>query len=249
MRRSCYLDDCDGRRTTSISYGISTTTITTTAAAPATPGIDDDITPTFCCAPATCRIRRRRRSRILVTSEKPSRRSILSAATWKVAVIAVSVMSLFSSAPAIRRCAAFSSVASSRIRRPSSSSSSAGRARTLSSTTVQQEHVELRHAEFGVAAPQDSAKHHHKHSPVLLLHGLLGNKRNFASVATSLSSQLDKKRRVFGLDLRNHGMFMNSVREVYCLRPRIYSLDCVVFLLCVVVVSRFAIPIIYLRSK
>jgi pimeloyl-ACP methyl ester carboxylesterase len=41
--------------------------------------------------------------------------------------------------------------------------------------------------------------------PVLLLHGLLGSKRNFASLGSSLASQLDKKRRILAMDLRNHG--------------------------------------------
>jgi pimeloyl-ACP methyl ester carboxylesterase len=41
--------------------------------------------------------------------------------------------------------------------------------------------------------------------PVLFLHGLLGNKRNFATIARSLSGQLQKQRRIVGLDLRNHG--------------------------------------------
>ena len=37
------------------------------------------------------------------------------------------------------------------------------------------------------------------------LHGLLGNKRNFASLASSLSSQLDIPRPIYTIDLRNHG--------------------------------------------
>jgi esterase len=41
--------------------------------------------------------------------------------------------------------------------------------------------------------------------PVVLLHGLLGSKRNFASLATSLSAQLETPRRILGVDLRNHG--------------------------------------------
>lgn len=40
----------------------------------------------------------------------------------------------------------------------------------------------------------------------LFLHGLLGNKRNFASIGTSLSQQIQTPRRLIGLDLRNHGM-------------------------------------------
>jgi pimeloyl-ACP methyl ester carboxylesterase len=38
-----------------------------------------------------------------------------------------------------------------------------------------------------------------------MLHGLLGSKRNFASLATSLSAQLEAPRRILGVDLRNHG--------------------------------------------
>ena len=41
--------------------------------------------------------------------------------------------------------------------------------------------------------------------PVILLHGLLGQKRNFASIGTSLAMQLEHKRRIFAVDLRNHG--------------------------------------------
>jgi esterase len=41
--------------------------------------------------------------------------------------------------------------------------------------------------------------------PVVLLHGLLGNKRNFQTVASSLGAQLESPRRIVGVDLRNHG--------------------------------------------
>ena len=37
------------------------------------------------------------------------------------------------------------------------------------------------------------------------MHGLLGSKRNFASLAQSLSAQLTNKRRIIAVDLRNHG--------------------------------------------
>lgn len=42
-------------------------------------------------------------------------------------------------------------------------------------------------------------------TPVLFLHGLLGSKRNFATCASMLARQIDKKRRIMGVDLRNHG--------------------------------------------
>jgi predicted alpha/beta-fold hydrolase len=41
--------------------------------------------------------------------------------------------------------------------------------------------------------------------PVIFLHGLLGNKRNFSSIARSLYGRLKHPRRILGLDLRNHG--------------------------------------------
>lgn len=58
--------------------------------------------------------------------------------------------------------------------------------------------VSLPYVEFSTGA--DSS-----HPPVVFLHGLLGNKRNFASVATSLAAQLQRPRRILALDLRNHG--------------------------------------------
>jgi len=49
--------------------------------------------------------------------------------------------------------------------------------------------------------PQNS-----RHStPVLFLHGLLGSKRNFESLGKMLGTQLEEKRRILGVDLRNHG--------------------------------------------
>jgi esterase len=42
-------------------------------------------------------------------------------------------------------------------------------------------------------------------TPVVFLHGLLGSKRNFASLATMLGVQLTTPRVIYGVDLRNHG--------------------------------------------
>lgn len=49
---------------------------------------------------------------------------------------------------------------------------------------------------------EDTSK---QYPPVILLHGLLGQKRNLASLGASLHSQLKKKRDVYAVDLRNHG--------------------------------------------
>lgn len=49
--------------------------------------------------------------------------------------------------------------------------------------------------------------------PVLLLHGLLGNKRNFSTIGASLASQLKTKRRIIAVDLRNHGENTFDKRE------------------------------------
>eukprot|EP00571_Detonula_confervacea_P016430 CAMPEP_0172302532 /NCGR_PEP_ID=MMETSP1058-20130122/4225_1 /TAXON_ID=83371 /ORGANISM="Detonula confervacea, Strain CCMP 353" /LENGTH=408 /DNA_ID=CAMNT_0013013047 /DNA_START=24 /DNA_END=1250 /DNA_ORIENTATION=+ len=59
--------------------------------------------------------------------------------------------------------------------------------------------VELQYSEFLPASAESS------HAPVIFLHGLLGNKRNFASLASSLSTQLQNPRPIYALDLRNHG--------------------------------------------
>lgn len=59
--------------------------------------------------------------------------------------------------------------------------------------------VQLSYSEF---QPSSSSS---QHPPVILLHGLLGNKRNFASLASSLSTQLQNPRSIYTVDLRNHG--------------------------------------------
>ena len=67
-----------------------------------------------------------------------------------------------------------------------------------SSTSLHEATVALQWMDFH--SPSSTSE-----SPVLLLHGLLGSKRNFASLAASLGNQLEKERRIIGVDLRNHG--------------------------------------------
>ena len=64
--------------------------------------------------------------------------------------------------------------------------------------------VNLQYIEF---SSDDKSKNTQRsiHEPVIILHGLLGSKRNFSSLGTSLSKQLKKHRRIFAVDLRNHG--------------------------------------------
>ncbi|CAB9527296.1 Protein ABHD11 [Seminavis robusta] len=53
--------------------------------------------------------------------------------------------------------------------------------------------------------PSSSASSTNTGTPVVILHGLLGSKRNFATLAKSLGNRLDLKRRILAVDLRNHG--------------------------------------------
>ena len=72
---------------------------------------------------------------------------------------------------------------------------------SIQSTVYSQEDiVQLSYTEF-----QPTSSSTTTHPPVILLHGLLGNKRNFASLASSLSSQLQNPRAIYTVDLRNHG--------------------------------------------
>ena len=65
-------------------------------------------------------------------------------------------------------------------------------------TPIELEYVEYTHASVHLEQMHDA--------PVILLHGLLGSKRNFSTVGSSLSRQLSRtKRRILALDLRNHG--------------------------------------------
>lgn len=72
-------------------------------------------------------------------------------------------------------------------------------------STVTDLNVKLRHLDY-CKETADSKEN----TPVIFLHGLLGNKRNFASIGASLGSQLKIPRRLIGLDLRNHGMYCTS---------------------------------------
>lgn len=74
---------------------------------------------------------------------------------------------------------------------------------SIQSTVYSQDDiVQLSYNEF---QPTSSSTTSTTNPPVILLHGLLGNKRNFASLASSLSSQLQKPRAIYTVDLRNHG--------------------------------------------
>lgn len=70
--------------------------------------------------------------------------------------------------------------------------------------------VSLKHIEFSTHQQQQpettTKKSTTSKSPVIFLHGLLGNKRNFATIGRSLNIQLQHQRKIYGLDLRNHGM-------------------------------------------
>ena len=75
-------------------------------------------------------------------------------------------------------------------------------------TLTEQDHVpvQLQLVEYsGDMNQRGAASRENDAPPVLLLHGLLGSKRNFASLGTALAQQLVKKRKVLALDLRNHG--------------------------------------------
>jgi len=65
--------------------------------------------------------------------------------------------------------------------------------------------ISLEWIEFYAPATEDDEMPEEQQAPVLFLHGLLGSKRNFATCANMLARQIDKKRRIIGVDLRNHG--------------------------------------------
>mmetsp|Transcript_2592 Transcript_2592/g.4063 ORF Transcript_2592/g.4063 Transcript_2592/m.4063 type:complete len:380 (+) Transcript_2592:118-1257(+) len=71
--------------------------------------------------------------------------------------------------------------------------------------------VELEHAEYeAMGVPKGNGR---ELEPVIILHGLLGSKRNFASLGSGLAKQLQKKRKIVALDLRNHGDNNHDWRE------------------------------------
>jgi esterase len=94
---------------------------------------------------------------------------------------------------------------------PSSSSSSSSSSLSVHSSLIQQGEtvLSLEWIEFfapkikTISEPEQLLEQ--QHTPVLFLHGLLGSKRNFATLGKMLGIQLDKPRRILGIDLRNHG--------------------------------------------
>lgn len=93
---------------------------------------------------------------------------------------------------------ASSSTKTTRLRYPSLLYASTTAEETASKGTDSETFVDLPHVDY--VYPEGSTA-----TPVLLLHGLLGSKRNFATLAKALGAQLDTPRRIMGVDLRNHG--------------------------------------------
>jgi pimeloyl-ACP methyl ester carboxylesterase len=52
-------------------------------------------------------------------------------------------------------------------------------------------------------------------TPVVIMHGLLGNSRNFQTWGNTLVKMLDKQRRVFAVDMRNHGASSHHTGMTY----------------------------------
>jgi len=75
----------------------------------------------------------------------------------------------------------------------------------LSSPVVEQATISLEWIEYFSPITEGDDHQQQEQIPVLFLHGLLGSKRNFATCANMLGVQLDTKRRIMGVDLRNHG--------------------------------------------
>jgi len=77
----------------------------------------------------------------------------------------------------------------------------------ISSTMLNSQAVNLKFTEFSQSSSADTSEAigQSLQPPVIILHGLLGNKRNFSSIASSLSKQLRSKRKIYVVDVRNHG--------------------------------------------
>lgn len=107
-----------------------------------------------------------------------------------------------------------SSCCSTRLFSTTSSSTSIHTTITAKSTTTTTitKAVDLKHVDYcnHVVTPfaEGTSAGSTPKPPAIFLHGLLGNKRNFASIGKSLSQQIHHPRRIVGLDLRNHGAFL-----------------------------------------
>jgi esterase len=111
-----------------------------------------------------------------------------------------------------RRVGARTPLQSSALSTTTSSVTTTDTANSASSNAA----VALKHMEYGKvdAAQNSSSSFLAKEKPAaLFLHGLLGNKRNFASIGASLSQQIASPRRLIGLDLRNHGENQHDWRD------------------------------------
>lgn len=65
--------------------------------------------------------------------------------------------------------------------------------------------VELKYTEYTKPEAASASSAANRKPPVIIVHGLLGQSRNFASIAQSLAAQLQFQRRILTVDLRNHG--------------------------------------------
>jgi pimeloyl-ACP methyl ester carboxylesterase len=73
----------------------------------------------------------------------------------------------------------------------------------LHASVIAPDVVDLKYTEY--SKPADASSSANSKPPVLIVHGLLGQSRNFASIAQSLAAQLQFQRRIIAVDLRNHG--------------------------------------------
>jgi predicted alpha/beta-fold hydrolase len=87
----------------------------------------------------------------------------------------------------------------------STTTSKASWTETSSAATTAANAVQLKHSLVVPASSSAAATASVSAPPVILLHGLLGSKRNFASIASSLANQLQRPRHIYSVDLRNHG--------------------------------------------